>query len=325
MQNQKITYSVQAEQSGLRLDQFLGQQKEIGSRTKALFLIDEKRVLVNKKNVKPSHLLKTEDEVEVQLPPPQPSGLVKYDFPLDIRFEDSDIIIVNKPAGLVVHPAHGHHGDTLVNALLHYTKDLSMRFGEERPGIVHRIDKETSGLLVIAKNDHAHENLSSQFKIKTTKRLYEAVVIGSPAKRLGHIESYVARHPTHRKKFASLKNEKVATESHGKLAITDYEVMRASAPFSLLELKLTTGRTHQIRIHLSELGYPIVGDDLYGADKKIKTKVSKEEKIEIDGLGRFLLHAKTLGFTHPSTKSWIEFHCDWPENDLSWMKKWKLK
>ncbi len=325
MLQSRQTYSVLAEQEALRLDQFLGIQKEIGSRTKALFLIDAQRVRVNQKFVKASYSVKTGDVIEVHLPEPEPSGLIKYDFPLDLVYEDKDVIVVNKPAGLVVHPAHGHHGDTLVNALLFYTKELSMRFGEERPGIVHRIDKETSGLLVVAKNDHAHEKLSAQFKLKQTKRVYEAVVIGAPPKQHGHIESYLARHPSHRKKFASIKGVAQAGSTNGKLAITDYQVIQSARPFSLLELKLTTGRTHQIRVHMSELGCPILGDDLYGAEKKIKSLLSSEKKAEVIHLGRFLLHAKTLGFFHPQTNLWHEFHVEWPKQDLDWMVKWNLK
>ncbi len=304
----------------MRLDQFLGAKIEIGSRTKALYLIEQARVQVNKKKVKASYLLRRGDDVEIELPAPTPSVLVKYDFALDIVFEDDDVIVVNKPAGLVVHPAHGHQSDTLVNALLHYTTHLSMRFGEERPGIVHRIDKETSGLIVIAKNDQAHEILSQQFKEKTIQRLYEAVIFGTPLRSAGHIESRLARHPQHRKKFAS-----IATSDAGKLAISDYRTLKSASGFTLLELKLTTGRTHQIRVHCSEMGHPIVGDELYGAEKKLRKLLIPDLKTEIQNLGRFLLHAKVLGFHHPRTQKWHEFQKEWPQPDLQWMQKWKLK
>lgn len=329
--NTHLHFIIEDPNEPVRLDRFLGSKTEIGSRTKALYLIEQDRVHVNRKRVKASYLLRQGDVVDIVLPTPTPSVLEKYDFALDIVFEDADVIVINKPAGLVVHPAHGHQHDTLVNALLHYTKNLSMRFGEERPGIVHRIDKETSGLLVVAKNDHAHEILSQQFKEKTIKRLYEAVIYGCPQQSVGCIESRLARHPQHRKKFASValsqgrRTSAVENQEAGKLAITSYRVLQSIHGFSLLELKLTTGRTHQIRVHCSEMGHPIVGDELYGADKKLKKIMQADLKAEIQHLGRFLLHAKVLGFHHPQTREWFEFQREWPQSELQWMQKWKLK
>ncbi|MFN8944252.1 MAG: RluA family pseudouridine synthase [Pseudobdellovibrionaceae bacterium] len=320
-----LTFSIIDESEQVRIDQYLATKAEIGSRTKAIFLIDEQRISVNQKIIKPSYKLRVGDQILVRLPEPAAVGLEKYNFPLDIVFEDSDLIVVNKPAGLVVHPAHGHQNDTLVNALLFYTRDLSMRFGEERPGIVHRIDKETSGLLVVAKNDLSHEKLSDQFKSKKINRIYEAIVYGHPKPTIGHIESRLARHPQHRKKFASVPQSFIANDQIGKLAITDYRTLKSTETFSLIELKLTTGRTHQIRVHLSELGYPIVGDVLYGADKKTKRLAPADLKNEVSHLGRFLLHAKTLGFFHPRDEKWIEFHQPWPLTDKLWMQKWNLQ
>lgn len=317
---QQLTFTISDLEASSRLDQYLGNKQEIGSRTKALFLIENKRVRIAGKVIKPSYKLRTGDVIVVDLPAPQPTTLEKYVFALDIVFEDEDVIVVNKPAGLVVHPAHGHHNDTLVNALLAHTKNLSMRFGEERPGIVHRIDKETSGLLVVAKNDFAHEALAEQFKTKKIKRIYEAVVHGVPIKKTGHMESRLARNPLHRKKFASLKKSSEVAE--GKLAITDYVVLQSNQMFSILELKLTTGRTHQIRVHCSEMGHPLVGDTLYGADKKLKKISSEEVQKSVLDLHRFLLHAKTLGFLHPRTDRWAEFEKQWPESEINWMEKW---
>ena len=186
---------------------------------------------------------------------------------------------------------------------------------------MHRLDKETSGVLVVAKNDFAHEHLTQQFKDRTTHRIYYAVVFGKPKTPLGRITSHLARHPTHRKKYASIPN---ATEDQGKWAATNYEVLKSSRGLSLVRLKLETGRTHQIRVHLSEQGCPIVGDELYGADRKIKSLESKSVQSQVKDLRRFLLHAAELGFTHPRRHEWMEFSTDWPLEDKMLLNDWGL-
>ncbi len=307
----KMEFFVPETSAGQRLDQFLAQVQAIQSRTKALFLIESARVFLNHKLAKASTRLQGGDHISVHLPPPRPTELVPLKMDLDITFEDEDLIVVNKPSGLVVHPAHGHEQDTLVNALLAHTTQLSLRFGEQRPGIVHRIDKETSGLLVVAKNDFAHEHLSSQFKNKTTHRIYEALVFGQLKKSHGTVKSSLARHEKDRKKFASLKP---GHEELGKSAITHYKVLKSDSKLSLVQLKLETGRTHQIRVHMSDLQHPLVGDNLYGADRKWKTlSLTWQEKFK--SFQRFFLHAKELGFEHPRTKTALIFQQEWPEDE----------
>lgn len=328
----KIKINAPSEMGGLRLDKALAQIPEIETRSRASWLIDEGRVLVNSKSAKASLAIKPNDLIEVDLPEVTSNELQAYDFKLDILHEDSDVIVINKPAGLVVHPAAGHEQDTLVNALLAHTQDFNMKFGDNRPGIVHRIDKETSGILVVAKNDRAHENLVLQFKERTTHRLYHAVCIGRPKTLSGTIKSWLARHPVDRKRYASVLGEdrKVITDSQaevssGKWALTHFEVLKHKGGLSYLQLKLETGRTHQIRIHLSEAGCPIVGDSLYGADKKIKNVEAKDSQNDIKNLQRFLLHACELSFTHPSSGERLHFKSDWPQLDLELIKKWGLR
>jgi 23S rRNA pseudouridine1911/1915/1917 synthase len=320
------------EMLGLRLDKALALRSEIETRSRASYLIEEGLVSVNGRIGKASLLLKAGDQIEIQLPEPVPTELIPYDFPLDILFEDEHLIVINKPSGLVVHPAAGHAQDTMVNALLHHTKDLSMKFGEQRPGIVHRLDKETSGLLVVAKNDQAHEKLTQQFKERSIHRIYYAVCIGAPKPAKGSVQSYLARHPTDRKRYASLlgsdrkvQSTKLPEPSFGKWAVTHYDLLKTNSGLSYCKLKLETGRTHQIRVHLSEKGSPIAGDLLYGADKKTKSIESKKVQSEIKDLNRFLLHAAELGFTHPVTGKELMFTQEWPEDILALLKAWGLK
>lgn len=309
--NPKLSLSVQEEDSGLRIDKFLATLEEISSRNYAKNLIDKNLVLVNGKSVKASHKMVAGQKIEIMLPEITETALLPYDFKLDIRFEDSDLLVVNKPSGMVVHPAAGHQQDTLVNALIAHTRDLSMK-NELRPGIVHRIDKETSGLLVVAKNDRAHENLSEQFKNKTSHRVYYALLDGQLPKTSGVFKSFLARHPVDRKRFASLKeNNKVITDENaevpiGKWAVTHFSKIAQHTNMSYLRIQLETGRTHQIRVHMSESGHPLVGDTLYG--------YSQKKKKELD-VNRFFLHAAELGFIHPKTKEKMLFKVGWPEAD----------
>lgn len=324
-----LSFTCPEEMLGLRLDKALALRPEIETRSRASHLIADGLVSINGRPAKASALLKAGDHISVQIPAPVTQELVGYDLPLDILFEDEHLIVLNKPSGLVVHPAAGHAQDTLVNALIHHTKDLSMKFGEQRPGIVHRLDKETSGILVVAKNDRAHENLTRQFKERRTHRIYFAVCLGTPKPTSGKIQSYLARHPVDRKRYASIMSEdrKIQTSptperNIGKWAITNYEVLRSHSGLSYCRLKLETGRTHQIRVHLSEKGTPIAGDELYGASKKIKSIPSKSVQEGLKNLHRFLLHAAELGFSHPVTEKNLHFTQDWPRDIKPLLKTW---
>jgi 23S rRNA pseudouridine1911/1915/1917 synthase len=324
-----LSFVCPEEMLGLRLDKALALKEEIQTRSRAAHLIDENLVTVNGRSPKASLVLKAGDHIEIQLPEPVATELLPYDFDLHVLFEDDDVIVINKPSGLVVHPAAGHAQDTLVNALIHHAKDLSMKFGEQRPGIVHRLDKETSGILVVAKNDKAHENLARQFKERSIHRIYYAICIGTPKPARGVSQSYLARHPMDRKRYASVFGEdrKIQTTREpesptGKWAVTHYEVLQSKSGLSYCKLKLETGRTHQIRVHLSEKGTPIAGDHLYGAEKKIKTLESKKIQEDVKNLSRFLLHAADLGFTHPTTGKELLFQQPWPEDVRRMMKIW---
>jgi len=301
---------------GQRIDKVLSAHPLIASRTQAAALIDKGCVLFNDKPVKSSYKVLLGDKFQIALPEKvEATELSPFDFKLDILFEDEDLLVVNKPAGLVVHPAHGHHERTLVNALIHHTKDLSMGFGENRPGIVHRLDKETSGLLVIAKNNFAHENLSQQFQQRTVHRRYWALVFGEIKNQEGRIETLIARHPTDRKKFSS----KVTA---GKIAITNYKRLAVSPKkMSLLEVRLETGRTHQIRVHMSDAGFPIVGDVLYGSSRKVPAVKPVSLRELIKELPRIALHAKELGFVHPKTRQELHFTSEIPSDLMPLFKE----
>lgn len=311
-----LELTVTPENAGLRLDKFLSLHESIRTRTKAEYLISSGLVYVNQKTTKPSYAVKINDYIFVSLPEEKKQTLEASNIRLDIKYEDADVIVVNKPSGLVVHPSAGHETGTLVNALLNHTQNLSMKFNEQRPGIVHRIDKETSGLLVIAKNDRAHESLVNQFQERKVHRIYKAVCFGSPTPAIGRIESNIGRHPSDRKKFANV--------SSGKWSATNYKILKTHNQFSYLELKLETGRTHQIRVHMSEKGHPLVGDNLYGGQKRIKSIKSSEVQSEIRNLNRFLLHAEQIGFMHPTSKENLFFQVEWPPAIDMLLKKWGL-
>lgn len=315
-------FVIQAADQNQRLDKWLSTAEDlkqyIPTRSYAQNLIEKKMVFVNNKTSKGSYSLKADDLIQVEIPEPISTQLIPYDFKLDIIFEDSEVLVLNKPAGLVVHPAAGHEQDTLVNALLNHTQKLSMK-NEQRPGIVHRIDKDTSGLLVIAKNDFAHEDLATQFKDKTTHRIYYAVSDGKLLRQTGTICSYLARHPIDRKKYSSLKkNGKIISQftdevTQAKWAVTQFKHLEAAGDKHLWQLQLETGRTHQIRVHMSEAGQTLVGDTLYGYSIK---------KMQQLGISRFYLHAAELGFTHPKTKEKMLFTCPWPNADLEKIRHW---
>jgi 23S rRNA pseudouridine1911/1915/1917 synthase len=305
-----IKLKITEDMNGLRLDKILGGVAEIQSRSQAAKLLQSGWVRRAGKKLKPSYLVLFGDEIDIDIPIEESTELQPYDFPVEVVYEDSELIVVNKPAGLVVHPAYGHKQDTLVNALIHYTKDLAMGFGANRPGLVHRIDKDTSGLLVIAKNEAAHRFLANQFQKKTTHRVYYAVVYGDLTESSGTYQSFLRRHPEDRKKMASTPNSE-----EGKLAITHYESLKYHTNgLSLVRLKLETGRTHQIRMHLSEAGHPVVGDMTYGSERRPKNIKSVALRNLVSEMKRFILHACELGFVHPTTKQQMNFWVDWPSD-----------
>lgn len=317
--NQKFEHfvlTITPELNDLRIDKALATLEKIGTRSQATRLLQQGRIRMGGKVLKPSYLTQIGDVIDIEIPITMTSVLVPYEIELNIPYEDDDLLVVDKPAGLVVHPAYGHAQDTLVNALIHHTQDLSQGFNELRPGLVHRIDKDTSGLLVIAKNEEAQRFLAMQFQAKTTHRVYRALAFGKFVNESGKLQSYLRRHPDDRKRVASTPLKEDGT-SEGKLAITHYKVTQYhQTGISLVELKLETGRTHQIRVHLSESGHPIVGDSTYGADKRLKGLKSVHLRKMIEELPRFALHAMELGFVHPKTKEKMKFRAPWPADLL---------
>jgi len=296
------------EDAGARLDSFLAKSMENTSRSAAQQLIDDGRVTLRGKAVKSSYKVAENDEFEVEVPETvEDAGLVAQDIPLDVIYEDSDLIVVNKPKGLVVHPAPGHADGTLVNALMYHCGDsLSGVGGELRPGIVHRIDMETSGLLIAAKNDFAHRHLSDQLKDRSLSRVYETIVRGSIRDDSGTIDAPIGRHPTDRKRMA-------VTQRNSRNAVTHYEVIARYDGYTHLRCKLETGRTHQIRVHLAHIGHPVLGDMVYGM-----------KKPEL-GLDSQCLHARRIKFIHPRTGERVELESSLPEYFTTVLEKLKAK
>lgn len=285
---------------GKRLDVFVSERFSV-TRSFAQNLIDDGHVLVNFEVKSKNYRIRQGDCVEANIPEPTELSAEAEDIELDVVYEDDDIIVVNKPSGMVVHPAPGNENKTLVNALLYHCRGtLSGINGVIRPGIVHRIDKDTSGLLVVAKNDEAHVFLSSLLKEHGIKRVYHAVVTGHLKENEGTIDAPIARHPTNRKKMAVVAG--------GREAITHYKTIEEFSGFTYAKMELETGRTHQIRVHMSHIGHPIMGDTVYGGGK---TPFEKAHKSLIDGQ---MLHAKELSFPHPRTKEIVRFECPLPEN-----------
>jgi 23S rRNA pseudouridine1911/1915/1917 synthase len=284
-----------------RLDQYLAGQKKLDlTRSQISKLIEAGNILVNDRIVKPSYHLKTTDQLTIDIPPLKKLDAKPENIPLDIVYEDDDLIVVNKPRGMVVHPAVGNYEGTLVNALLHHVKNLSGIGGVARPGIVHRLDKDTSGLIVVAKNDLAHQALAKQFKDREIAKQYVALVKGVIKQDSGEIAAAIGRHPVKRKKMAA---------GRGREALTFYRVIERFKDATLVELTPKTGRTHQLRVHLNHLGHPIVGDPVYGGDK---------------GTGQ-LLHAQKLAFTHPRTGEKLAFTAPLPDDLAEAIKKLRKK
>ena len=285
---------LQVEESGQRLDKYLGERLKTYTRSFLQKQIEEGNILVNDLIQPTRYKVKQGDCISVNIPEPKDVDIVAENIPIEILYEDDDIIIVNKTQDMVVHPAPGNYTGTLVNALLYHCKDgLSGINGEIRPGIVHRIDKDTSGILMIAKNDKTHLALSELLKEHHITRKYHAVVYGTFKEKEGIIEKPIGRSPKDRKKMAIVNN--------GRYAKTHYKVLEEFGKFSYVELTLFTGRTHQIRVHLASIGHPILGDLIYGPQKSIW------------GLTKQTLHAKVLGFEHPTTLQYVEFNSELPE------------
>lgn len=308
----EFEFEIFEDNADMRLDKALAMHSEIESRSQATRLIDIGCVSLGDKKMKPSRKTELGETYTVQVPFKELPNIEPLKMDLDICFEDDFLMVVNKPSGLVVHPSAGHYQDTLVNALVYYSQELSSGFESHRPGLVHRIDKDTSGLLVVAKNDSVQRHLSSQFKHKTVHRIYQAVCFGPISKDSGTIESRLIRHPSDRKKFSSEKPAP-GKEPKGKLAITHFKVLkRHTSGLALLQLQLETGRTHQIRIHLSELGNSIVADPIYGAKNRYKNLKGARIQQLISSAPRLMLHAAELGFVHPKTKENLNFKASWP-------------
>lgn len=290
-----------------RLDAFVTRSVTDLTRSAVQRLIESGMITVDGREEKPSFKLRGNERVLVRIPPPVAATPAAEDIPLDILHEDSDLVVINKPRGMTVHPGAGTSHGTLVNALLGHCTDLSGIGGELRPGIVHRIDKDTTGIIVVAKNDRSHEHLSRQFREHTIKRVYVALVFGSPKQDKGRIESIIGRHPVDRKKMSGKAR-------HGKQAITHWRAIARFPGMTLMQLRLETGRTHQIRVHLSEAGYPLVGDPVYGGAGKTASIANPQLRELVKDLDRQALHARTLGFIHPATGQYMEFDTPLPED-----------
>lgn len=305
MQTSLLTYPPDAEP--MRLDLYLSGQLAGETRASVQRLIEAGAVLVNGHQARASLKLRGGENVSVDIPEPVEAEPQPESIDLEVLYEDSDLIVVNKPAGMVVHPGAGNSSGTLVNALLGHCTDLSGIGGELRPGIVHRLDKGTSGVMVAAKNDHAHQGLSAQFHVHSIKRIYQALVFGNPAADNGKIESIIGRHPTERLRQSGKAR-------NGKHAVTRWRVKERYGRICLVELRLETGRTHQIRVHMTEAGFPLLGDPLYPDGGRTNNLADPRLKKMIASLGRQALHARTLGFIHPSTGDYLEFTCDMPDD-----------
>ena len=303
--NRKIT--INKEQSGLRLDQALAKLSSF-SRSQIKILLLNGNVVKDNTIIKDaSYKVKFDEKYQVKISIPQPEKYIAENIPLDIIFEDEEIIIINKIAGMVVHPSPGNQQGTLVNALINYTKNLSDLNNSNRPGIVHRIDKETSGLIIIAKNNEAHNNLANQFKEHSISRKYQAIVWGQPNDQ--SIEGFIERHKINRKKMSLNRNGK------GKYSQTSIKIIKSLKIASLIECTLSTGRTHQIRLHLTSINSPIIGDKIYGKSKIAQFGKNKEtfnKFLILKNFSRQALHAFHLGFKHPKTKKYMEVSSSLP-------------
>lgn len=294
-----IMYRVPEDAEPIRIDRYLSELSDDLSRSYIQKLISEGNLLVNEKQCRSNYIIKYDDMIVLSVPDNMEPEILPEDIPLEIEYEDSDLLVVNKPKGMVVHPAAGHTSGTLVNALMYHCTDLSGINGILRPGIVHRIDKDTSGLLVCAKNDFAHSCLAEQLKEHSITRKYEAICCGTFKELSGTVDKPIGRSTNDRKLMA-------INEKNGRNAVTHYTVISQSAKYAHIECQLETGRTHQIRVHMKSINHPLIGDTIYGG------RLS-EYKLNGEYLQGQTLHARTLGFIHPRTGEYLEFTCDLPD------------
>ncbi len=304
MESKKYFLKVTSQEAGKRIDVFIKEHIPELSRNRIKRLIEEALVLVNQKQIKASYRVKPEEEVKIEVPPEKELELEPRDVPFEIIYEDQDIAVINKPVGVVVHPAPGHKDDTLVHGLLLRLKNLSGIGGKIRPGIVHRLDKDTSGIMLVAKNDFSHKKLVEAFKNREINKTYIAIVYKNLPRKTGKIETFIGRHPVHRKKMAVLKE--------GRLAITIYQVKEFLYKASLVFAKPVTGRTHQLRVHFSHIGHPILGDPVYGG---LKHDIPKPPRL--------MLHAYEISFIHPRTQEKMDFLAKIPEEFEHYIKNLK--
>lgn len=287
-------YYVDDELEDIRVDKYLGTIIPDLSRSYIQKLLKQGNILVNNNICKAKYPVKAGDLIRIDIPDPIETNIIPEDIPLDILYEDNDVLIVNKPKDMVVHPAPGHYTGTLVNAIMYHCKDnLSGINGVLRPGIVHRIDKDTTGALIICKNDYSHDFIAQQLKVHSITRKYVAVVYGTFKEKEGVVDAPIGRHKTDRKKMAVTPN--------GKNAVTHYKVLSCNDKYSYIECRLETGRTHQIRVHMASIGHPLLGDEVY-SNRPCPYKLTGQT-----------LHAKTIGFIHPTTKEYVEFEAPLPE------------
>jgi 23S rRNA pseudouridine1911/1915/1917 synthase len=318
-------FKVDSGQSLLRIDKFLTLRLENTSRSRIQNAANAGNILVNESPVKPNYRVKPNDVIQIVLPnPPREIELIPENIPINIVYEDDDVIVVNKEPGMVVHPAYGNYTGTLVNALMWHFRDLPLfSTGELRPGLVHRIDKNTSGILVVAKNEYAHARLAKQFFDRTTDRKYTAIVWGTPDPESGTITGNVGRNPKDRKIMHVF-----ADGSQGKHAVTHYKLVENLGYISVLECKLETGRTHQIRVHFAHIKHPLFNDEEYGGDRILKgTTFAKYQQFVrncFEILPRQALHARSLAFDHPVSKKRLSFDSELPADMLALIEKWRV-
>jgi 23S rRNA pseudouridine1911/1915/1917 synthase len=312
MAHRSETFSIEHTLPQERFDTFLRERFPAMSRGAICRLIDEGHILVNGKTVKPTHTPRAGDVVTVEWPEPTTAEALPEEIPLEILFEDADLLVLNKPPGMVVHPAAGNESGTLVNALLHHCRgQLSGIGGVARPGIVHRLDKDTSGCLIVAKNDAAHLALTKQFAGRDVVKIYEAILCGVLPNDAGNIRAAIARHPTHRKRMAVIDG--------GREAWTSYRVLQRSRAATHVQANLHTGRTHQIRVHFQHLGFPLVGDDTYGKRQNARLIELADVKVS-----RQMLHARSIAFTHPTTKKLVKYEAPLPKDFVAALQELKL-
>lgn len=299
------SWIIEAEWDNIRIDRFLSEQLENVSRSYIQKLIKDGCVTADGRPVKANYKLKLGVTIEIDIPEPVSLDVEPQDIPLDIVYEDADVLLVNKPKDMVVHPSAGHMDGTLVNALLYHCKDsLSSINGVMRPGIVHRIDKDTTGVLIICKNDIAHNCIADQLKVHSITRKYRAIVYNNLKDDQGTIDAPIGRHPIDRKKMA-------INHKNGKSAVTHFKVLERFGRFTYVECELETGRTHQIRVHMSSIGHPLLGDEVYGSTKQPYKTCGQ------------VLHAKVFGFIHPTTNEYMEFETPLPEYFEDLLKKFR--